>query len=242
MANRKTKVFISYKWEGETHDKWVEQLAGDLRIAGLEPILDKWSVRYGDSFIDYMTSMIGVADIVIFIMTAQSVQAVERSGPAGALKFEFQLAKARILAGEDVRIVPILKEETPLPMPLKHNRYADFRDDSKYRENLRDLIRDLAESSRPSDVHPVPARGPIGRRAQNLLETLFSYFGAKDFTLSLLSDKIEFTEEEIWPFDRLLHLGYIDRFLDDKTKKRRFRLSRDGIKAACSTGSYHQKP
>ena len=241
MANQEPKVFISYKWEDETHNRWVEQLAGDLRMAGLEPILDKWSVRYGDSFIDYMTRMIGVADIVIFIMTTQSVQAVERSGPVGPLKFELQLAIARTLAGEDVRIVPILKEKTPVPMSLKHSRYADFRDHSKYRENLTSLVRDLTESTRLPPVYTVPGHKPIDDPEQILLNTLFSLFGAEEFTLSHLSDKIEFSEELIWSFDHLLHIGYIDKFLDETTQKRRFRLSRDGIEAARLPGSNRLK-
>ena len=71
------KVFISYKWEDESHNQWVRQLATDLRHASIDAKLDIWEVRYGDSFTDYMTSKIQDADAVLFIMTPASVAAVE---------------------------------------------------------------------------------------------------------------------------------------------------------------------
>ena len=36
-----TKVFISYSWDGEEHQEWVEQLATKLEEEGLEITFDK---------------------------------------------------------------------------------------------------------------------------------------------------------------------------------------------------------
>ncbi len=39
------KTFISYKWQDEAHNRWVEKFAGDLRAAGIDAQLDKWEIR-----------------------------------------------------------------------------------------------------------------------------------------------------------------------------------------------------
>lgn len=158
------KVFISYKWEGDAHNKWVEKLATDLRNAGIEAVLDKWDVRLGESFTEYMTSQINEADVVLFIMTTASVAAVEAPrGKGGAVKFEMQMATARRTAGENVRLIGIYREGDKTVAHLRDHRYADFRDDLEYSERLRELIDDLLErSARP------PLRGieKNGRRYQ----------------------------------------------------------------------------
>lgn len=93
------KVFISYKWEDDVHNRWVEEFATDLRAAGIDARLDKWEVRLGDSFTDYMTAKIADADVVLFIMTSRSVAAAEApTGAGGALKFEMQMATSRRIA------------------------------------------------------------------------------------------------------------------------------------------------
>lgn len=138
------KAFISYKWEYESHNTWVAKFATDLRAAGIDAILDRWEVRFGESFTDYMTSKISEADFVLFVMTTQSVMAAEApSGKGGAVKFEVQLATARRTAGESLRFIGIYREGDRTLTHLRDHRYIDFRDDSLYEERLRELINDL---------------------------------------------------------------------------------------------------
>ena len=49
-GRRPPKAFISYKWQDDAHNQWVEKFAADLRYAGIEALLDKWEVDYGESF------------------------------------------------------------------------------------------------------------------------------------------------------------------------------------------------
>lgn len=146
-SSRRTKppkVFISYKWEGDAQDDWVVNLATDLKSAGMNVFLDRWDIRLGDSFTDYMTSKLGQADVMLFVMTKASVRAVEaRSKRGGALRFEMQLAQSRRLAGENLRIIPIYREGSRTAAQLRDHRYADFRDDSKYKNVLQVLVMDL---------------------------------------------------------------------------------------------------
>ncbi len=151
------KVFISYKWESDDHNDWVMQLAVDLRSAGIDVLLDRWEVRLGDSFTDYMTSRINEADVVLFIMTSASVTAVEASGSkGGAVKFEMQLASSRRIAGESLRIIPIYREGSNTAAHVRDHRYADFRNDSMYDFSLQMLVADLLGTG--------PAPPPIGKR------------------------------------------------------------------------------
>lgn len=135
------KVFISYKWEDYAHNEWVEKLATNLRQAGIEATLDKWEVRLGDSFTDYMTSKIDEADVVLFIITTSSVKAIESQ--KGAVNFEMQMATARRTAGEEMRLIGIYREGNKPPAQLRDHRYADFRDDTRYEMSLELLVDDL---------------------------------------------------------------------------------------------------
>jgi hypothetical protein len=142
------KVFIAYKWEDDVHNAWVEKLATDLRKRGIDALWDKWEVRLGDSFTDYM-NRISEADVFLFVMTTRSVAAIETPKPdGGAIKFEVELALARKQAGEEMRLIPIYREGPKTASYLQNHRYADFRNDSKYEENLEQLIGDLFGKAR----------------------------------------------------------------------------------------------
>lgn len=137
------KAFISYKWEDDRHNRWVEKLARDLRENGIDAILDKWEVRLGDSFVQFMASKIGTCDVLLFIVTAKSVSALEEG--SGGITYEIQLAAARKIAGENLRIIPIFREGDKIAPQLHGLRYIDFRDDSTYEKNLKDLVDDIHE-------------------------------------------------------------------------------------------------
>jgi hypothetical protein len=191
MSQKPLTVFISYKWEDDAHNKWVEKFATDLRAAGFDAILDRWEVRLGDSFTEYMTSKINEADVVLFIMTTASVAAAEApKGEGGAVKFEIQMATSRKIAGEKMRLIGIYREGNQRVAYLRDHRYADFRDDAKYQENLQELIDDLSgKDKRPplqirieSDYgpQPIPIQIPslpqeLDRREMSVLRAIYSY-------------------------------------------------------------------
>jgi TIR domain len=144
MTTPPLKAFISYKWEDDDHNDWVKRFASDLRAYGIDAILDRWEVRLGDSFTDFMTSKIAQADAVLFIMTTRSVAAAETpKGKGGAVKFEIQMATSRRIAGEKLRLIGVYRKGNKPVAHLRDNRYADFRDDSKYEERLKELVDDL---------------------------------------------------------------------------------------------------
>jgi hypothetical protein len=149
-------VFISYKWQDDAHNRWVERLATDLRLAGINAVLDQWEVKLGDSFTDYMTSKINEADVVLFVMTSKAVAAVESpKDKGGALKFEMQIAAARRIAGERMRLIPVYREGKKTAAHVRDHRYADFRNDSQYKQRLLELVADLQGLSKapPIGIH-----------------------------------------------------------------------------------------
>lgn len=176
------KVFISYKWEDSKHNAWVEKLSADLRKYGIETYLDKWSVRYGDSFTEYMTSMIGKADIVLFIMTTKSVEAVE-SSENGGVKFELQVTISRIIAGDRIRLIPIYREGSKIASYLRDRRYAEFRDNSLYGSSLKDLVDDILEKK---EIPPVKLATDVNN----------TFLHDEDVILQKLNDPFSFLNAE----------------------------------------------
>jgi|GEM_PF-2142971 len=86
-------VFISYKWEGDAHWRWVEQLARDLESYRVQVRLDRWELKPADSLVDYMFSGTLDADVVLFVMTTESVAAVEAAiGRGGSVQLEMLIA------------------------------------------------------------------------------------------------------------------------------------------------------
>ncbi len=144
-------VFISYKWEDEKRNKWVDQFYRDLRFAGIDAKLDKYEVAPGKSFSDYMTREIRECKHVLFIVTPKAVEAVE-SGE-GALAFEMQISNARRLARKDgFQIIPIFREGKKTSSYLSDHRYIDFRDDEQYNVSLQYLIEWLQGSVKPPSL------------------------------------------------------------------------------------------
>lgn len=200
------QVFISYKWEGDEHNLWVEKLARDLRIRGIDALLDKWEVRLGESFTEYMTRSINLVDVVLFVMTPLSIHAVEAPSPSGgAVKFEVQLATARKIAGEKFRFIGILRKGDRPANQLRDFRYADFRNDEKYSEMLETLVMDLVgETGRPplgsSGVEKdfFEAYGEVGVDLK--LERLRAEFMAASKDLVVWNESMEGPHEPVFYF------------------------------------------
>jgi hypothetical protein len=144
IMNQPLRTFISYKWENKQVTDWVEKFARDLRQNGIDALLDKWEVAYGESFVDYMITKIPAADVFLFVITPGSVAAVEAQGKTGgAVKFENEIARAQTIAGEELRFIPVLLQGDGPPKHLRGTRYIDFRDPARYAESFAALVDDL---------------------------------------------------------------------------------------------------
>lgn len=60
------KVFISYSWDGEEHEKWVLRLAERLITeGGVDVLLDQYEMRGGRNLNHFMERAVAEADKVL---------------------------------------------------------------------------------------------------------------------------------------------------------------------------------
>lgn len=229
MSKPKT-AFISYKWESDELSLWVENFAKDLRQNGINALLDKWEVRYGESFIEYMESKIPDADYFLFIVSDGSKKSIEsESNKGGAVKFEVQLAKAQVISGDDLKFIPIIYNDIKsYPKRLRGTRYADFSDQTKYKENLTELIKDIkGDLSKPPIIgigklqydtktyrlFPAEKGSPIGA----FMETIEPYVGFPFYSQ-------ESDYKSFWPLrvneDRTLRFNKILEFIQNRAYRK----------------------
>jgi hypothetical protein len=187
MIKSNVTAFLSYKWADDESNKWVEMFACDLRKCGIDVKLDKWEVRYGESFTDYMTSQIQSSDVFLFVITEESKKAIEGRCSAGAVRFEIQLASALRIQGHPQRFIGIWRGAEKPPAHLLDFRCADFRNDSSYKESIHLLAEDLLDR----------------KKAPRLGEK--EYFLANTEWIA--------TRNEVNPSDRSGSSGFVLRFL-----------------------------
>ncbi len=138
------KVFISYKHESHSHNEWVKKLAKDLRKHGINALIDEWEIDLGESISDYMAYKISSADSMLFVITEESLAAVEANRKEStAIRFEFQIANARRYHDHNFRIIGLLRSGIGPPSHISDNLYIDFKNDKKYKKNLDRLIKSL---------------------------------------------------------------------------------------------------
>jgi hypothetical protein len=124
--------FISYF----TGDKpFVNRLAQDLEVRGLYTWMDKNEIDVGDSLSDKIQE--GLSNSYSFLIILSS-EALLRPW----VKEELRAAYALRLAGES-KILPVLYKECEIPLFLSDYRYADFRSESRYHEEILVLERSI---------------------------------------------------------------------------------------------------
>ena len=197
------KVFISYKWQDDERNVWVEQFYTDLRAKyGIDAQLDNYEVDLGESFTDYMTHRIGrECDAMLFIITPEAVRAIDES-KSGGVHFEMQLATARRLREPGFRVIGIYREGDNNTEFLEAHRYADFRDDEKYRENLQALADSLLGRARKPTLGAQQskenrAQAYDDQEKRNVLRNILGRVVPRMQTLMNLPDPIRENVEEV---------------------------------------------
>ena len=141
------KLFISYSQSDPAHVKWVIDLATELRVSGIDTILDKWDLKEGDDAIVYMEKMVNTPDIkkVLIVSNKSYVdKATKRSGGVGT---ETQIISEKIYGQQEENkfVVAVAeKDETGkpyLPTYYKSRIYIDLTEDKKYSEEFEKIIR-----------------------------------------------------------------------------------------------------
>ena len=140
-------VFISYSWEGDEHQNWVRKLAEDLVKNGVDVRLDIWENRNGSDIPHFMDESGRMADRVLCILTPYYKEKAEEL--KGGVGYEYRNMTAEIFINvKIIKFIPVLKKgnyQESLPTALSGRVTVDMRDDSKYEENLEELLREFFE-------------------------------------------------------------------------------------------------
>lgn len=146
-----TKIFISYSWDSEEHQKWVEGLATDLdEYQEFHVTYDKFDL---DNFSDknlFMERAVQDSDIIIVVCTEMYKRKAEsRTGGVG---IETYLAIIRHWeeseAGAPSKILVASREKYSTPFYLRGKFRVDFHDDDLYQKSLSFLIKALTRKTK----------------------------------------------------------------------------------------------
>lgn len=140
------QCFISYAWGVRKHERWVIQLATDLRKAEIGVVLDQWdNAEPGSSISRFIEGMTG-CEFIAVVGTPEYKRKYENKGSAGhVVAAECDLISTRLIGTEVEKksIMPLLLAgdvETSLPPLLYSRTYVDFRQDDQYFLQLLDMI------------------------------------------------------------------------------------------------------
>ena len=119
------KVFVSYSWTSDEHQRWVLDLATALRENGVDVILDKWDLREGHDAIAFMERMVtdeSVEKVIIVLDRRYSEKANDRKGGVGT---ETQIITPQIYEKADQdKFVGVVSEVDADGKPFKPAYYA----------------------------------------------------------------------------------------------------------------------
>jgi hypothetical protein len=142
-AKRPT-CFISYAWGVPEHERWVLQLAKDLRNADVDVLLDRWNSLLGDDlgrYIDLITS----SDFVVVVGTPELRQKYDTNASDPVVAAEMELINLRLRQPKKYghTVFPLLvsgEAHISFPPQLQKLVHADFRQTDLYFRQLFDTI------------------------------------------------------------------------------------------------------
>lgn len=148
---QQTKIFISYSWDSEAHQKWVQGLATDLdEYKEFHVTCDFFDL---DNFSDknlFMEKAVHESDILIIVCTEKYKRKAEtRTGGVG---IETYLATIRHWEESDggtaSNILVVSREKFSVPFYLKGKFRVDFYDDDLYQKSLSFLVKALTKETK----------------------------------------------------------------------------------------------
>jgi small GTP-binding protein len=143
-AEEISTCFISYAWGIPDEERWVRQLAKDLRKADINILLDRWESIPGSNLDRYVAQILE-CDFVVPIGTPKLLQKYDTEEDNPVVKAELKLIDLRVRQPNEYgeTVIPALlsgdakRSLTPQLQPLVN---VDFREKDFYFRKLFDLI------------------------------------------------------------------------------------------------------
>lgn len=150
---KRPRVFISYAWEDEESNNWIQEFAHALMKEGINVYYDRKDLTYGDSISEYMEKNIENADYILVICTKKYKEKSKLR--IGGVGYEVNIIVNQIMNDKNKKkIIPILREgsqETSIPLFLSGKYYIDFSSQENYSENIKKLVDFLRDGITESD-------------------------------------------------------------------------------------------
>jgi hypothetical protein len=142
--DKKPTCFISYAWGAPEHQRWVMQLAKDLRNADIDILLDRWNVVPGSNLDRYIEQIMD-ANFVIVVGTPSLLQKYKSTASDPVVKAELEMVNMRLRQTNKYghTILPILVDgeiDTSFPPQAQKLIYIDFKQTDQYFVQLFDMI------------------------------------------------------------------------------------------------------
>ena len=93
--DKKPTCFISYAWGAPEHQRWVMQLAKDLRNADIDILLDRWNVVPGSNLDRYIEQIMDT-NFVIVVGTPSLLQKYKSTTTDPVVKAELEMVNMRL--------------------------------------------------------------------------------------------------------------------------------------------------
>ncbi|MFH2060775.1 MAG: TIR domain-containing protein [Pseudomonadota bacterium] len=141
------KVFISYSYDSFLHEKWVEELAEDLKRGGINVVFDKWDLHLGQDINTFMEISISEADRVIIVCTDKYLN--RSKNLEGGVGYEKNIMSSHLFQNQkSIKFIPVIrnvKDKRKIPDFLGNRMYVDLSQNSNYLKNVNWLIDEINE-------------------------------------------------------------------------------------------------
>src|ERR1700754_3571542 len=116
-------IFLSHN----RADKGIaRRLGAQLRLVGADVWLDEWQIRAGDSIPGRMNEGLGAVDTLVALWSSDATR-------SEWMRAELEAAITRGMADENLRVIPVVLDDTPLPPLLQRHKRVDLRDGDEIR-------------------------------------------------------------------------------------------------------------
>lgn len=135
-------IFISYSSKDST---FVRKLAASLEFHGFSFFLDEKNITIGENIPDAVFSSIEKATHLIYVISKSSMNSKWVSD-------EISAANNRRISEQNLKILPVIIDNIPIPIQVKHLKHADFtlwNNEESYYKNFSLLTKSLS-TKRPS--------------------------------------------------------------------------------------------
>jgi hypothetical protein len=163
MSDSLPSVFLSYTHESTEHKQWVARLATDLRLNGVNALLDQWECEPGTDLSRYMERGIADSDRVVLVCTPS--YAAKSRDAKGGVGYERLVVNGQLAQNVDTnKFICILRSgsaDTTIPEYAQARLFLDFSQDECYKDAFTNLLRTIlgAPASPKPSVGPNPFAG-----------------------------------------------------------------------------------